>query len=86
MSISRQVIADKEAKITWAWVGLGVLAFMILFIGILYCIHRRNVKQMRSRAKINNTNAVIKVLENHPNSDDSTQNSPEKLLIKKSDV
>lgn len=80
------MIADKEAKVTWGIVALSVLAFMILFIGILYCIHRRNVKQMRSRAKINNTQAVIKVVENSPNSDESTQNSPEKLLIKKSDV
>lgn len=86
INITRQVIADKEAKLTWGVIGLSVLAFMTFFIGILYCIHRSNVKQMRNRMKINNSHAIISVTQSTPNTDDTAQNSPEKLLIKKSNI
>lgn len=89
MSITRQTIANEEAKFTWGIVGLSVLAFMIIFIGCLYCIHRRNVRQMQRRLKMAaNGRGVIKVVHNNhqPNSDEVT-NSPDKLLIiKKSEV
>ena len=87
MSITRRVIANEEAKFTWGIVGLSVLSFMIIFIGCLYCIHRRNVRQMQRRAKMaTNGRGVIQVVHNnHPNSDELT-NSPDKLLIKKSEV
>lgn len=88
MNITRQVMANNEAKITWGIVGVSVLSFMIVFIGCLYCIHRRNVMQMQKRAK-NGVNGrgvinVVNMKNEANNADDST--TPEKLLIKRSDV
>lgn len=90
MSIRRAVIEDKQAKITWTVVALAVVAFLVFFIGCLYCLHRRNVRQMHSRAKINNPN--VSVIHAKPNlepaeaADDQVGN-PQKLLItKRSDV
>ena len=40
---------------------------------------------MRKRAKVNNAQAVLRAANTQPNTDE-TANSPEKLLIKKSDV
>lgn len=87
MAITKRVIANEEAKMTWGIVGLSVLLFMIIFIGCLYCIHRRNVRQMQKRAKMTTKGrGVIKVVQSNPNSNESTNNSPEKLLIKSADV
>ena len=90
MSIRRQVIEHETAQITWSIIGLSVLGFLIIFIGCLYCIHRRNVNQMRKKAKINNPTVKPKMAtaaSSDPVSDESTGTaSPEKLLIKRSDV
>ncbi|XP_070499318.1 peroxidasin homolog pxn-1-like [Chironomus tepperi] len=89
MSIRRQVLEHETAQVTWSIIGLSVLGFLIIFIGCLYCIHRRNVNQMRKKAKINNPAVKPKMTaanNNDPASDESTTGSPEKLLIKRSDV
>jgi len=89
MSIRRQVIEHEKAQLTWSIIGLSVLGFLIIFIGCLYCIHRRNVNQMRKKAKINNPAVTPKMTAanySEPVSDESTTGSPEKLLIKRSNV
>ena len=89
MSIRRQVIEHESAQITWSIIGFSVLGFLIIFIGCLYCIHRRNVNQMRKKVMINNPTIKPKMTaanNSDPVSDESTTGSPEKLLIKRSDV
>jgi len=90
LSIRKAVIENKAAQMTWAVVGLGVLGFLVFFIGCLYCIHRRNVRQMNRKAKINNQNvkpmAKAKQLDPAELTDEHVNSSPEKLLIKRSDV
>jgi len=89
MSIRREVIEHETAKVTWSIIGFSVLGFLIIFIGCLYCIHRRNVNQMRKKIMINNASVKPKMTEasnRDPVSDESITGSPEKLLIKRSDV
>lgn len=67
----------------------GVVGFLVLFIGCLYCLHRRNVHQMSRRVKINNQNVkTIKAQQMDPvePSEEPVSGSPQKLLIKRSDV
>lgn len=86
MNIRREVIEHKQAQITWGIIAVGVLAFLVFFIGCLYCLHRRNVRQMNRKAKINNQNVkTVKVQQLDP-ADEPVSSSPEKLLIKRSDV
>lgn len=86
MSIRRTVIEHQQAQLTWGIIAIGVLAFLIIFIGCLYCLHRRNVRQM-NRKKINNQNIkTIKAPQTDPVVDEPVNSSPEKLLIKRSDV
>lgn len=90
MSIRREVIEHKKAQLTWGIIAGGVIAFLVVFIGCLWCIHRRNVRQMsRKSIKINNQNVkAVKVQQLDPTElpDESVSSSPEKLLIKRSDV
>jgi cbb3-type cytochrome oxidase subunit 3 len=84
----------KQAQITWGIIGIGVVGFLIFFIGCLYCIHRHNVRKMRTKSKLNNSNVKVipaKQLEANEITDNSITNSdstnPEKLLIgKRSEV
>lgn len=89
MSIRREVIEHQKAQLTWGIIGGGVASFLIIFIGCLYCLHRRNVRQMNRKSKINNQNVkTMKVQQLDPAelADEVVTNSPEKLLIKRSDV
>lgn len=49
---TQKLIAERESKISWEIIGLSLLAFIVLFIGILfYCNHKRNLKQASAQAK-----------------------------------
>ena len=89
MNIRKTVKEHKKAQLTWGIIGLSVIAFLVIFIGCLYCLHRRNVRQISRRAKLNNPNVktinVVKQLD-AAEPTDSVHASPEKLLIKRSDV
>lgn len=88
----RAVIEHQTAQLTWGIIAIGVVGFLVFFIGCLYCLHRRNVRQMSRKAKINNTN--VKVIKAPPslepaNSypiDEPVSVNPEKSLLKRSDV
>lgn len=85
----RAVIEHKQAQLTWGIIAGGVVAFFVFFIGCLYCLHRRNVRQMRRKAKINNQNVKTinaKQLDPAEPIDEPINTSPQKLLIKRSDV
>lgn len=89
MSIRRAVIEHKQAQLTWGIIAGGVVGFLVFFIGCLYCLHRRNVRQMNRKAKVNNQNVkTVKAKQMDPAepSDEPVSNSPQKLLIKRSDV
>jgi uncharacterized membrane protein len=85
-AIRRQVIELKEAQLTWSIIGVSVAIFLILFILLLYCIHRRNVRQMNRKSNVNNQNVKpkIKVPPKIEIAEESFNS--EKLLVKKSDV
>lgn len=92
--IRKAVMENKQAQMTWGLIAIGVIGFMIFFIGCLYCIHRHNVRKMRKRTKLNNQTVKVipaKQLEANESSDTNSNSnvestSPEKLLIKKSNV
>lgn len=91
--IRRTEMEHKQAQITWGIIGISVIGFLVFFIGCLYCIHRHNVRQMRTKSKLNNHNVKVipaKSLEANESSESSNVNTdtinPEKLLIKRSDV
>jgi uncharacterized protein YneF (UPF0154 family) len=87
MSIRRAVVQHKKAQFTWGVIAGSVVGFLVIFIGCLYCLHRRNVHQMRKNAKINNQNVkTVKVQQFDPAEPTEEHVHPEKLLIKRSDV
>lgn len=89
LNIRREVIAHQKAQLTWGIIAISVVGFLVFFIGCLYCLHRRNVRQMNRKAKINNQNVkTIKAPQLEPAEplEESVSTNPEKLLIKRSDV
>jgi hypothetical protein len=85
LTIRKQVIEHEQAQMTWGIIGVAVFGFLFFFISCLYCIHRRNVRQMR-RKSINNTAVKPKIVVNSTEPEEAQTISPEKLLIKKSNV
>lgn len=87
MAIRKAVVEHKKAQLTWGIIAFGVSSFLVIFIGCLFCLHRRNVRQMNRKSKINNQN--VKTVKAHQfdaaEPVDETVH-PEKLLIKRSDV
>ncbi|KAG5679509.1 hypothetical protein PVAND_009072 [Polypedilum vanderplanki] len=84
LSIRKQVIEHENAQLTWGIIGIAVFGFLFFFISCLYCIHRRNVRQMR-RKTLNNVNAKPKIVVKSSDAEES-QTSPDKLLINKTNV
>ncbi|CRL03552.1 CLUMA_CG016392, isoform A [Clunio marinus] len=88
LSIRREVIEHKKAQLTWGIIAGGVVGFLVFFISCLYCLHRRNVRQMnRKSKKLNNQHMkVAKKVEVAEAAEENINTSPEKLLIKRSEV
>jgi hypothetical protein len=90
MALRVQKMEHESAQMTWGYLGIGVIAFLFIFIALLYCIHRRNVQQIRKKnTKVNNINVKkqmqAKDLEVNQ-TEELVSTTPEKLLIKRSDV
>lgn len=86
IAIRKAIVEHQTAQITWGIIAIGVIGFLVIFIGCLWCLHRRNVRQMTRKAKINNQNVkTIKAQQFDP-AEPSDEPVPEKLLIKRSDV
>ena len=86
MAIRKEIVEHKEAQVTWGIVAISVSGFLIVFIGCLYCVHRRNVSQMRRKAKVNNQNVKTINAQSFDVAEPDETVHPEKLLIKRSDV
>lgn len=85
LSIRKQVIEHEQAQMTWGIIGIAVFGFLFFFISCLYCIHRRNVRQMR-RKSVNNTATKPKIVVQSTEAVETPSNSPDKLLINKTNV
>lgn len=86
MAIRKEIVEHKEAQVTWGIIAISVAGFLIVFIGCLYCVHRRNVSQMRRKIKINNQNVKTINAQGFDAAEPDEPVHPEKLLIKRSDV
>lgn len=49
----RRIEAERKEKssVTWLSISLSLVGFFIVFIGFLYCLHKRNTKQIKRQLK-----------------------------------
>lgn len=51
-SLKKERTTQKKVKLTWMSVLIGLGAFFLLFMGMLYYFHRRNVRRIRESEQI----------------------------------
>lgn len=71
-----EIQLKEKSSITWMSIALSLCGFFVIFIGLLYYLHRRNISHIKKRLK---KQQKFKVILAEPN-EDSTQKTYDTLL------
>lgn len=52
LKLLQEKILHEETKVTWIAIAAGIAGFFIVFLGILYLMHRRSIRKDKERNEI----------------------------------